>query len=423
MTAKGAGTATSLLRASHGGHQPVGFAELFFDLVYVFAITQLSHFWLAHHDAAGVLQFAILFLSIWWAWIFMVWTTNWLDPDRAKVRLMIFLVMGCGLVISAAVPQAFGARALPFVGAYIALQTLRCLWIAWVTRERPGLSRNMLRAAIWFLFSAPFWLAGVWVTGANRTLFWLAAIAIEYVAPVLLFHVPGLGKSTTSDFQVAGGHMAERCALFIIIALGEGILLTGATFADQSWTPTSIAAFAVALFGSIAMWWVYFDIGMQRASDHIAQHADSGRVARYAYTYLHMPICAGIVLCAAADEMLLAHPTHHAEPLFIGTLLGGIALFLVGTMFFKRATSGRPWLPLSHGVGMLLLLLLAVWGLLAPPSALAIAAASAAILAIVALWEWGSHNGGWRERGFWTPRWAVRRAQMAQQAADTKPPA
>lgn len=279
------------------------------------------------------------------------------------------------------------------------MQLGRCLWLVWATRDRAGLSRNMLRVSVWFLFAAPFWMMGAFAPDAARLMWWAAAITIEYLAPSFLFVVPGMGRSTTQDFEVAGEHMAERCALFIIIALGEGILLTGATFADQIWSADAIMAFATALVGSIAMWWLYFDSGMVRGSAHIRNHVDSGRVARNAYTYLHLPICAGIVLGAAADELLIAHPHEIADGLFTGTLVGGLVLFLAGTMFFKRATNGRPWLPLSHAVGLLLFGLLASWGLWASTDRLHMAAGSVVILIIVGIWEWGSLHGGWVERG------------------------
>jgi low temperature requirement protein LtrA len=377
-------------------HVPAGFAELFFDLVYVFAITQLSHYLLAHHDKAGLAQTAIMFFAIWWAWTYTAWATNWLDPDRVPVRLLIFAMMLAGLVMSASIPKAFGDRALWFALAYVAVQVGRTLFVILAVRgERPKLGLSMTRALCWFLFSAPLWIGGAFADPSMRLLFWSVALAIEYLGPAAQFAVPGLGRSTTSDYEVTGAHMAERCGLLIIIALGEGILVTGATFAGLAWDGATVAALAIAFAGSALMWWVYFDVGMKRGADHIAHHRDSGRVARNAYTYAHVPIVAGIVVTAMADELLLAHPTGHAGPALILSSAGVMALFLGGTMLFKKTTSRSPWWPLSHlvGLGLLAALAIVAWLLDLPP--LAIGAASAGVMLVVAIWEWGSFHGGW----------------------------
>ncbi len=156
----------------------------------------------------------------------------------------------------------------------------------------------MLRAAIWFMASGVFWIGGALlptaIPGASR---WrLAALAIEYAGPFALFYVPFLGRSTVREWTISGHHMAERAALFIIVALGEGIVVTGRTFAEHAMTGLNIAAaFLIAFAGSVMMWWVYFDVGARRGAELIAHHAEPGRVARNAYTYLHMPIVAGII--------------------------------------------------------------------------------------------------------------------------------
>lgn len=393
-------------------HVAAGFAELFFDLVYVFAITQLSHYLLAHHDMVGLAQTAIMFFAIWWAWTYTAWATNWLDPDRVPVRLLIFAVMLVSLVMSASIPKAFDDRALWFALAYVAVQVGRTLFVILAVRgERPKLGLSMTRALCWFLFSVPLWIAGALADPSSRLLLWAAALAIEYLGPAAQFAVPGLGRSTTSDYEVTGAHMAERCALLIIIALGEGILVTGATFAGLAWDGATLAALAIAFASSVAMWWVYFDVGMKRGADHIAHHRDSGRVARNVYTYAHIPIVAGIVVTAVADELLLAHPTGHVDPALIASGVGGPALFLAGTMLFKRVTSNRPWLPFSHIVGLSLfgVLALAAWPLHLPP--LVVGGASAAILLLVAVWEWGSYHGGWVERGLPQPAFLRRRGE------------
>lgn len=389
-----------------------GFAELFLDLVYVFAVTQLSHYLVSHHDPLGLAQTAIMFFAIWWAWTYMAWATNWLDPDRAAVRLLIFVVMIVSLVMSASIDQAFGDRGLWFALAYVGMQFGRTVFVILAVKsERPKLALSLTRTATWFALAAPLWIWGGLADPADRLAIWALAIVIEYAGPAVSFYVPGLGRSDTADYEVTGAHMAERCALLIIIALGEGILVTGATFAGMTWDRPTTAAFAIAFIGSVTMWWIYFDVGMKRGADHISHHRDSGRVARNVYTYAHVPIVAGIVVSAVADELLLAHPIGHTELPLILSSVGGMALFLGGTMLFKKATAGRPWWPFSHLVGLSLLALVAVvsWLLHLPP--LAVGAASVGVMLIVAVWEWGSFHGGWTERGLPQPKFLRRRAE------------
>lgn len=398
-----------LIRDPGAAHVSVDFVELFFDLVYVLAVTQLSHFLLAHFGWLGLVEAAILFLAVWWAWTFTTWATNWLDPSRVPVRIMVFAIMLASLVMSASIPEAFGDRGLWFALAYVAIQVGRTVFLTWVMwRDRRILGISLLRVSVWFIASAPLWIAGGLTDPSARVWLWSIALAIEYLGPIAQFAVPGLGRSQTGDYAVTGAHMAERCALLIIIALGEGILVTGATFSEIAWEPWTIGSALIAFFGSVAMWWVYFDIGMRRGSERIQGDEDSGRIARNAYTYCHLPIVAGIVVTAVADEMLMKHPSGHASSAFLWVQLGGNALFLAGTMLFKRLTSKARFFPLSHLVGLILIGLASFWANLALPSPMAVGAVAVAILFLVAIWEWVSFHGGWVERGIPVPRFLRR---------------
>jgi low temperature requirement protein LtrA len=192
--------------------------------------------------------------------------------------------------------------------------------------------------------------------------------------------------------------MAERCGLFIIIALGEGIIVTGATFADLEPSPAAILAFLSAFVASVAMWWIYFDVGARRGSELIEHDDRPGLIGRQAYTYGHIPIVAGIVVIAVADEQVLAHPIGHLEPFYIAALIGGSLLFIGGAMLFKRMTSGQHFWPLSHCVGLALFALLGLWALVTHPQPLALHLAATTIFLVIAIWEWGSYHGGWAAR-------------------------
>jgi low temperature requirement protein LtrA len=359
-------------------------AELFFDLVFVFAVTQLSHMLLGRFTALGAVQVTLLFLAVWWVWVYTTWITNWLDPEQTPVRILLFLLMLGGLVLSTSIPTAFEGRGLWFAVTYAAMQVGRTLfWLLATPASRTLVRHNAIRILAWLCCSAVFWILGGFAEGQARLWLWIAALGIEYVAPAARFWTPGLGFSSVEAWSVEGGHMAERCAGFIIIALGEAVVVNGATFADLTWTPENIGAFLAALVGSIAMWWIYFHKGAEAGSEMISKSSESGRVARLAYTYLHMPIVAGIILTAVADELVLKHPGGHSDFRTVVSAVGGPLLFLVGTILFKLVI--RNFLQLSHGVGIVALAVLAWFG--SDLSPLLLSVLTTAILVVVAVWE------------------------------------
>jgi low temperature requirement protein LtrA len=365
-------------------HNKVTFVELFFDLVFVFAITQLSHNLLEHFTPAGAAQTLLLLLAVWLIWVHTCWATNWIDPERIPVRLMLFALMLAGLVLSTSLPDAFGERGPAFAIAFVAMQLGRSLFMLWSLRHHnPGNFRNYQRITVWLAVSGAFWIAGGLIPGDARFALWILALIVDIAGPSCGFWTPGLGASTTADWNVEGAHMAERCALFVIIALGESIVVTGATFAKMQWDAPTVGAFLAAFIGSVAMWWIYFNIGAEKASKEFVASSDPGRIARLAYTYIHAVLIAGVVVAAVGDELALAHPGGSSDIKVVGSVLLGPALFLIGNILFKRATLGQP--ALSHMVGLALLVLLIPAA--AALSPLLLSAASTLVLVIVAAWE------------------------------------
>jgi low temperature requirement protein LtrA len=365
-------------------HSRVTYAELFFDLVFVFAVTQVSHTLLGRFTPLGAVQTTLLFLAVWWVWVYTSWITNWLNPERTPVRVMLFALMLGGLVLSTSIPQAFESRGLWFAIAYAAMQVGKTIFL-WVSTPpaRAAARMNAVRITAWLALSALFWIAGGVAEGPSRLLLWVLALGIEYLSPVVRFWIPKYGASLVEDWVVEGGHMAERFAGFIIIALGESIVVTGATFADLAWTTETVLAFASAFVSSLAMWWIYFHIGAEAGSEQISKSSEPGRLARLAYTYLHMPIVAGIIVSAVADELVLKHPGGHSDHKVILSAIGGPLLFLFGTILFKH--SFRGFLQLSHGVGIIALAALAWFASALSPLMLSIV--TTAILIVVAAWE------------------------------------
>jgi len=374
----------NLLRARRGESR-VEFVELFFDLVFVFAVTRLSHRLIEHPDWRGAIETFVLLVAIWWSWINTAWVTNWLDPHRTRVRLLLFALMGAGLVASMSIPEAFGSRGAYFAIAYVAMELGRSLFTLLALRGHdPANHLNFIRIFLWQLAMAPLWIAGAWVEGDARLLFWSAAVLGWSLAPILYFPVPGLGRSRAEDWNIDPSHLAERCGLFLILALGESILVMGATFADQPWDPASLAGFGLGLAGTIAMWWLYFNIGSVRAVREFRGSSVPGRIGRLAYTYLHMPIVAGIIVAAAAEEWIVAH-LHGPVSLEVALgAIGGPALFLAGTAAFKRVSGARYW-PLSHLVGLGAFAALAAASIWLEPYQLGLAVV--ALLVATAIWE------------------------------------
>jgi low temperature requirement protein LtrA len=372
-------------------HSRVTYAELFFDLVFVYAVTQISHTLLGRFTPIGAVQVTLLLLAVWWVWVFTAWITNWLNPERTPVRILLFLLMLGGLVLSNSIPEAFETRGLYFACAYAAMQVGRTAFLVVATpRERKLDRHNAIRILAWLSLSAVFWILGGFAEGSSRLVLWGVAVAIEYISPAARFWVPVLGGSPVDAWAVEGGHMAERCAGFIIIALGEAIVVNSATFSELTLTSEAVAAFVSALLTSIAMWWIYFDKGAEAGSELISKSAESGRLARLAYTYLHMPIVAGIILSAVADELTLKHPLGHSDPRVVISAVGGPLVFLIGTILFKHSIRG--FLQLSHCVGITAFVVLAWFAHDLSP--LALSAATTALLIAVAVWESMSLGGG-----------------------------
>lgn len=375
----------SLLRQRRAGeHARVGFVELFFDLVFVFAITQVSHGLLAHLTPMGALQAAMMLAAVWWAWIYTSWVTNWLDPETGPVQVALFVLMGIGLVMSAALPHAFEETGLAFAVAFVAIQVGRTLFMLWAARSDAMLVKNFQRILVWLVVSAVFWIAGGLAAPEHRLWFWLAALAIEYVSPALYFYVPGLGRARTEDWTIEGGHMAERVGLFVIICLGETLLVSGATFAGLDWSCGAVwAAFASAVLSTVAMWRLFFSQAHESASHAIMHSPDPGRIARKAYTYSPILVIAGIIVVAVSDELVLAHPGGHVSTAAALTLLGGPILFLLGT----AVASWAIWKTVAWTRLVGCLVLAAGWLALPWTTPLILSIASTAVLMAIGVWE------------------------------------
>ena len=405
----------TLLRPRNEHEAKVSFVELFFDLVYVFAVTQISHLLLEHLSLWGALQALVLWFAVWLGWQYTAWVMNWFNPENMPVRVMLLAVMGVGLVMAAALPGAFEERGLIFALCYVAIQVGRTVFVL-VSLSKEGraghdghggrvstipqasgskpnnihpLTPNFQRILGWLCISAAFWIAGALVDGHARLGFWAVGVACEYFSPMTGFRLPGLGRSHTSDWTIDGGHLAERCQLFMIVALGESILVTGNSLSHHAhWDTRTVIAFLAAFLGSVAMWWVYFDTS-SKAGSHAIEHSDDpGRMGGY-FHYVHVIMVAGVIVSAVASELVIAHPDQLISSATAAVSIGGPLLYLLGNALYKKTVHGR-W-PMSLMAGMVALMLLAPVAYMTHAKytmdLLMVGGVASVILLVVAAWE------------------------------------
>ncbi|WP_417280038.1 low temperature requirement protein A [Celeribacter sp.] len=329
--------------------------ELFFDLVYVFTIIQLSHYLLEHASWLGALEYVTLFAAVWWAWNYTAWAANWLNPDHASGRALMILLMGCALLMAVAAPQAFGERAWLFVLAYVAMALIRAGYMAFVFRGHI-MGRNYAQLGTWSAISGLFWIAGACFE-SGRIWLWILAVVIDYAAPYVGFWLPGKGATPMSSWTLKGLHLFERNQLIFIIALGESILLLGGYLVSHEvHFDTGVAAF-IGFLLIVTLWWIYF-VDLSEPGEHrFAHETDHTSLARAGLAYAHGVAVCGAIVTAVAIEMIVAHPHNaiHTETAIIA--FAGPSLFLLGCTIFHRVTAER-----LRGLYILAVVALAVWG-------------------------------------------------------------
>ena len=365
------------------GAAEVNPVERFFDLVYVLAITQLTHHLQEYLSPRGVAEMSVMLLAVWRVWLHIAWSTNYFDLGTRPVRLALLAVMLVSLVMSASIPEAFAARGLAFAAAVVAILCGWPVFLLLAVGRGHRLRVTFVRILVWDLLAAPLLLGGAVATGTVRLGLWILAVGTLYAGMWVGFPVPRRGRTRTADYTIAGGLIAHRCLLFVILALGESILITGARFGELPTLAATTAAFAVAFVGSAALWWLYFDRAEEAAMRVIEAAPDPGALALTAYAYLHVPMVAGVVAVAAGDELAIAHPGEAADAATAFLVVGGPLLFLVGQVLFKWAVWHR--VANARLVGIALLALLLPLGVGRPTLALALAAT--AVLVALAAWD------------------------------------
>lgn len=348
-----------LLRKRETETATVSYSELLFDLIYVFSVTQLSHYLLHNLTWEGLLKETILWFAVWMLWQHTIWVTNWFNPDTRPIRILLFISMLVGLVMAAAIPYAFTYRGLIFAVCYVLIQAGRTLYIIGVLGDH-HLSANFKRIMGWFCISAVFWITGAILQGEWQILLWIIAAICDYTAPMHGFALPRLGRSDSSkEWTIEGHHLVERCQLFVIIAFGETLLMTGASLSEvEEWTPLVIISAVISFIGSLAMWWVYFDVSSEAGSRKIQEVKDPGKLGLI-YNAIHIVLVGALIICAVGDELIVAHPEQEMRAEVVFVLIIGPIVYILANSIYKYVTCRM--LPLSHIIAVIALALLLPW--------------------------------------------------------------
>jgi low temperature requirement protein LtrA len=323
--------------------------ELFFDLVFVFAFTQVTALLTADPTWGGVLRAVLLLSLLWWAWSAYAWLTNTLDPEEGGVRIVMLAAAAAMLIASLAAPQAFGRDAMTFAVAYLVVRALHVVLYAIAGRGDPELLSAVLRVTPTVFLSAALLLVASPLHGAAKLVCWAVAAVIDYGGP-LLGHMRG--------WRLSPVHFVDRFGDVILIALGLSVVSIGVGAAGLELSPALLFAVLLGFLVVACLWWSYFDWVVYVARSRLA-HATGARqaaLARDAYSYLHLPMVGGIVLFAFGLETTL-HDTSTslaAVPAF--GLVGGVSLYLLAHVFFRLRIGGG--LGRGRPVAAVLLLLL-----------------------------------------------------------------
>jgi len=300
--------------------------ELFFDLVFVFALTQVTQLMSDDATWAGLGRGMLVLSALWWAWGAYAWLTNYIAAEEDTERLLILAVMGAFLVTALAAPQAFGDDALIFAVAYAVARWLHIFIFAEANDDLDAADaiRRLARTAV----PAPALLIlAAFLDEPAQTLVWILALGTDFAGP-FVFGVRG--------FRVSAGHFAERFSLILIIALGESIVAIGAGLHGELDAGT-VAAALLGLIVAFALWWAYFDVVALVSERHFRESEGERRlrIARDSYSYLHLPMIAGIVLLALGVKKTLLHVDEPLETIPAVALFGGIALYYAGHLGFR----------------------------------------------------------------------------------------
>ncbi|SEL70683.1 low temperature requirement protein A [Rhodococcus maanshanensis] len=308
--------------------QRVAWAELFFDLIWVFAVTQIATALAGAHDIGEAARLLLLFMPLWWGWVGTTLLANRAGAlvDQALGRVALFSVAGCGLLMSVAVGGAFDDRALVFAAGYVVLRLL--LWV--ISCRLPGGSARLRLEpfAVAAFVAAPLFLLGAFLEGPGRIAAWTAAALIELIAPRVL-------PASLNHVRIETAHLPERFGLFLIIALGETVVAVGGQAAGIDLDGPTYAAFALAFLIIVLLWWTYFHYGAPAARHSLEHSPEQARIVTDVFSYAHLIYVTAIIAIAVGLKKLLAYPLSVPHSLPELLLAPGVALYLFGFCYAR----------------------------------------------------------------------------------------
>jgi low temperature requirement protein LtrA len=361
---------------THDDEHQVTPLELFFDLTFVFAMTQVTILLADDPTWGGVFRGMLVLAALWWAWTVYAWLTSTMDVDEGGVRLAMLTSMGAMFGVALAVPGAFGDDAVLFGVAYLLVRVLHVVLSAIVARDDPDRRSALVRFAPTAIFGASLLVLAGFLEGRERIAVWLVALAIDYLGPVVI----GVGRG----WMVAPEHFAERHGLIVLIAVGESIIAIGVGAGFELDAEVIVAA-ALGIVVVSALWWLYFDVAAIFARRRLVQAKglELHRLALHAYSYLHLPMVAGIVLFALGLKTTVGDVGEPLDTVPGVALCGGAALYLLGHIAFLFRTTGRVFR--RRTVGAVVFCALIPVAVAIP--ALAALALVSAVCALVVAWE------------------------------------
>lgn len=330
------------------------FLELFFDLAFVFAFTRLSQELYKDVTWYGVWDTLVSLLALWWVWSTTVWLTERLDPDRTLTQLVVIVIMFWALVIAAAVPNAFEGNGMVFAVGYVTVQLVRGIFMLVALRGHP-LYRATLQSLAWSAASGALWVAGGLTDRHIQEPLWTVAIIVDYLAASLGWPLPGKGPATNLNLPVGSEHLAERYRQFLIIALGDMVLVTASTFSEGGLTANRWAGFISAFVITVLLWRIYIYRAGELLGRAIAASEQPSRSSQAA-SYAHLVMVIGIVFTTVANELTINHPFGKAKVPWTVILVVGPAVFLLGRALFELTVFGRMSRARLAGIALVLVL-------------------------------------------------------------------
>jgi low temperature requirement protein LtrA len=361
--------------------------ELFFDLVYVFTVSQLSQHLVENVGLRGMAETLVLTLAVMYAWFMTVWTSNWLDVERRQVQLMLLGLMFASLLMSTSVTAAFGVsfppwlsdRAGLFVIGYLAIQLGRTAF-AVVAFRGHRLHDHFSNALVWELATGLLWIAGIFADGDARLAIWIVAVLATYAGVIVGHPLPGRRSPFSSDSQIYAEHLLERFRLFFLIALGETVLTIGNAFANVPLGVETVVVVVAAFAGTVSLWWCYFHRAERVGKMAVEGSGDASRLVAIG-NYTLIAIVVGIIAIAVGNELALVDPSADPSASAVALIFGGPAIFLLAQLAFIREATGT--ISKARIVACVALVVLAL--LIAPLSLLAAVIAASLALAAIAI--------------------------------------